>query len=374
MPCECTFPHCAGIGAQLPQHLRKYWQRCHDGDTNIRNLLKAWARVPQTRSRDVPEMMHRAEAITKKPRKTRTRWNANPSTPVRIFGPRPACTYLDTSDRRGSVSCPKGGRVPLYSCELFGTCSARINTQHFPSCQTCPHSTTTPCDYVGKVDLRKYFPHVFIINLKRRQDRWDRIQRELDQIEWPFSTPVRFEAVDGKVERPPPRWRVGPGAWGCYQSHLRILKYAQEEGWDRVMIFEDDATFRSDLASRVREFFKELPSVWEMCYLGGQHRPRAGFPGAPVPNINVTPNIAIPHDVNRTHAMAFQRHFYDFILDYLSIERFHRAHHIDHHLGRLHQTRQRLIYCINPWAVGQSADRSNISGRTFQKDRFWSVQ
>jgi hypothetical protein len=46
------------------------------------------------------------------------------------------------------------------------------------------------------------------------------------------------------------------------------------------------------------------------------------------------------------------------------------GHHLDHHLGRLHQRREHRIYTPREWLVGQAESKSNISGKR-PPDRFW---
>lgn len=68
----------------------------------------------------------------------------------------------------------------------------------------------------------------FVINLKRRPDRLKSIQEELDYMGWEYEI---FDAVD-----------VG-SYMGCTKSHLEIFKIAEERGYKKIMIIEDDTLF-----------------------------------------------------------------------------------------------------------------------------------
>jgi GR25 family glycosyltransferase involved in LPS biosynthesis len=103
--------------------------------------------------------------------------------------------------------------------------------------------------------------NVFVVNLKSRADRWQRFEEHVRQIDWPFGTCERFLGTDGQLARPPAWWRQGAGAWGCLQSHLRILEKAISEGRKYVMVLEDDVSFVPNLAKRAREFLRTCPTT-----------------------------------------------------------------------------------------------------------------
>lgn len=70
------------------------------------------------------------------------------------------------------------------------------------------------------------------INLDKRTDRLERITPHLKdyQIAW-----ERFPAI--------PREQPGKGIVGCGLSHLAVLKMARDQGWENVLILEDDFEF-----------------------------------------------------------------------------------------------------------------------------------
>jgi GR25 family glycosyltransferase involved in LPS biosynthesis len=68
----------------------------------------------------------------------------------------------------------------------------------------------------------------FVINLERRPDRLEHIQKEMDYMEWSYEL---FKAVDLNNHG------------GCTLSHTEIIKIAKERGYDSVMVIEDDCTF-----------------------------------------------------------------------------------------------------------------------------------
>ena len=68
----------------------------------------------------------------------------------------------------------------------------------------------------------------FVVNLERRPDRLEHIQKELDYMGWDYEV---FKAVDLNNHG------------GCTLSHTQIIKIAKERGYDSVMVIEDDCTF-----------------------------------------------------------------------------------------------------------------------------------
>ena len=70
---------------------------------------------------------------------------------------------------------------------------------------------------------------VVYINLDSRTDRRSEIETELSSF---GISGERFPAIP-----------YNPGIVGCGMSHLAVLERAKHEGWENVLIFEDDFTF-----------------------------------------------------------------------------------------------------------------------------------
>jgi len=208
------------------------------------------------------------------------------------------------------------------------------------------------------------FRKVFCVNLGRRKDRWQRFKAGLPG-DWPFAPVARVSAVDGKRVPVPDWWTAGPGAWGCYRTHLRIIENCINGGVESVLILEDDALFCPDFTRRVKDFLRRVPKDWGMLYLGGQHL----FINKSPPK-EIVPGVFQPYNVNRTHAFALRGKMLRVVYKHLLRKDWMQGQHIDHHLGRLHQRREHPIYCPGEWLVGQAEGQSNISGRN-PGDRFW---
>jgi glycosyl transferase family 25 len=71
---------------------------------------------------------------------------------------------------------------------------------------------------------------IFYINLEKRKDRREEIEKELDTFGLNYE---RFEAIE----------TPGFGILGCGISHLSVLKLAKERKYKNILILEDDFTF-----------------------------------------------------------------------------------------------------------------------------------
>lgn len=214
---------------------------------------------------------------------------------------------------------------------------------------------------MGTMD--SFFEKAYCVTLNRRADRWAKFEERF--ADWPFCKIEKFNAIDGKKVKPPQWWTQGGGAWGCYRSHLTILERCLNEGVESVLFMEDDALMVEDFHEKIGDFIAAVPNDWGMLYLGGQHL----YVNKNPPK-KVNEKVYVPWNVNRTHAFALRGDMMRIAYRHLCRIDWNKGHHIDHHLGRLHQQRRHPIYCPDQWLIGQAEDKSNISGRE-TPDRFW---
>jgi glycosyl transferase family 25 len=94
------------------------------------------------------------------------------------------------------------------------------------------------CEHIDKI---------IYINLNKRTDRREEIEKELTDFELPYE---RFEAIE----------TPSFGILGCGLSHLEVLKMARDRQYKNVLILEDDFTF---LVSKY-EFYNELTKFFNL--------------------------------------------------------------------------------------------------------------
>ena len=216
-------------------------------------------------------------------------------------------------------------------------------------------------DTKPKKKASKPFEKVFVINLPFKKDRLERmsIPKSLSNYEvWP--------AVHGDLIKPPKNWHSGNGAWGCYRSHMQILEYCMAKGIESYLVLEDDAIFSNDFCEVLADTMDQLPNDWCQLYLGGQLLHEIKNPPK-----RINESVYRPYNVNRTHCFALHQRGYQRVYDHLFELPFHRHDHIDHRLGRLHETGTFPVYCSRRWIVGQNDGPSNISGRMTEEPVFW---
>lgn len=192
-----------------------------------------------------------------------------------------------------------------------------------------------------------------LINLRRRPDR---LASALAQCEKASIKPTVFPAIDGHALPLPELWKDGSGAYGCLESHRRVLERCILDGVNSVMVLEDDATLVPDFSTKLAELLAVLPSDWDAVFLGGQHI---------TPPIQTdVPGIVRAVNCHRTHAYLVRGEYMRKLYQVWSTER----GHCDHIWGR-HQE-QYQVFAPLKWMASQAAGVSNINGRTLP-ERSW---
>jgi GR25 family glycosyltransferase involved in LPS biosynthesis len=158
----------------------------------------------------------------------------------------------------------------------------------------------------------KTIDQIYIINLDRSPDRYQRISKQLNELNLPIPY-ERFKAVDGKTVRlvnhdtgdslygadlltntkplngvfhiecsphdrgddvPTAYKNVTfchdrqPGEMGCACSHLKVWKDMVKRGFKRVLILEDDAEFSSLFKKRLALALDDWPKDADVVFLG----------------------------------------------------------------------------------------------------------
>ena len=118
-----------------------------------------------------------------------------------------------------------------------------------------------------------HFDHIFVINLKHRDDRLEHVKREFQKLNVPTrvvtqeqfnQTPLFQGATIVRFEKHPVN-----GTQGCATSHQSIYRYAIKHKLDAVLIFEDDVSFElpEDQLFQKHDFtFPELQSQYTHIY------------------------------------------------------------------------------------------------------------
>jgi hypothetical protein len=216
---------------------------------------------------------------------------------------------------------------------------------------------------IGSVD------RTIAINLRKRPDRWGRFCSEVASVaDWPFPRPVRFDAIDG-TSGVGSWWRGTPGSWGCWQSHLAVIRGAMDAGLRAVLIMEDDAFFCPTFASDYSAFAASVPGDWEQVYLGGQFSDDFG------PFVTVAPGVLWPRAVIRTHAYLLHCRAFSRVVSLFQDEDWIRCvdrWHVDGMYRALHESGMLRVYAPTRFLVGQDEGTSDVFAGEIHGPRYWN--
>lgn len=214
--------------------------------------------------------------------------------------------------------------------------------------------------------ITDWFDHVFVINCKHRPDRLREFEEEITTKGIADMEKITvFSAIIGDYTSHPAGWGGGNGAWGCLQSHRRIMEdlmhVRDERGdmcWEGALILEDDVFFLDNALQDLAAFMPNVPGDWGQIYLGGQHRQTPSRTEHPLVMIGNSVNRTHAYAISRTHIQSIYRHV-SYMMDYVGTHK-----HIDHQLELGHNRKDWPVICPARWICGQRAGSSNISGRT----------
>lgn len=100
--------------------------------------------------------------------------------------------------------------------------------------------------------IQDFCDKIYCINMDEHKKRWILVQREFERV---GITAERFSGIRHKHKHV-----------GCRLSHQAIIRKARDEGWERVLIFEDDTVFRPGAVSVFDTAVKRLPDEWDLFY------------------------------------------------------------------------------------------------------------
>jgi GR25 family glycosyltransferase involved in LPS biosynthesis len=106
--------------------------------------------------------------------------------------------------------------------------------------------------------IKKYIDHIFYINLEKRTDRREHIEKILQDYNL-FDISERYVAINTPHS----------GIIGCSQSHLNVLKLARERKYNNILILEDDFEFivsLRELEIKIQSLFENYPD-YDVCML-----------------------------------------------------------------------------------------------------------
>lgn len=114
---------------------------------------------------------------------------------------------------------------------------------------------------------------IYVLNLKKRDDRRKQIINELEKIQ--CVNYILFESVDGYTLEN--NTRLSPGMFGLVLTYLKIYETWKTLNYDNILIIEDDCMFVPNFNIKLKQYIDKVPNDWEMIYFGGNHNYHMGF-------------------------------------------------------------------------------------------------
>lgn len=196
--------------------------------------------------------------------------------------------------------------------------------------------------------LRSYadIHHIVYINLDERADRRQKAENEFDRMG------MRAERISAI--------KMKPGFLGCGLSHIKALETAKRNGWDHVLICEDDLSFtKRESVLRIQQritAFLQKHQDWDVALLSTNLR-TGEF---------VDETCVRVHKGTVATCYLVRREYFDVLLHNLKSG----AHYFSYHLTKGDRygndvfwssiQNRDVWYCILPLLVVQAADRSDI--------------
>jgi len=209
----------------------------------------------------------------------------------------------------------------------------------------------------------KFFDDIVCISLDNRTDRRTDVSRVFNTL----SIPVRFHIV-----KKDPRG----GRWGCFQSHIDVIKNAYDKGYQNILIFEDDVfqtkEYSTKSINKAINFMKTFSGQWDTFFLGY-------FPTSLkwdkqfvlAPHVNKDPNLILFTPL-ATHAYCISRSGMKKILDVYP--RYISSQHLDVMYSSFMNLRS---FCYAPTLFDQHLcsphdnEVLNIQERFFRANQCW---
>ena len=157
-------------------------------------------------------------------------------------------------------------------------------------------------------DYSKFFDAAYVINLDRRTDRWENISSAAEKAGLALTRFSAFPASEVNLDVHRIGTRVKkPSCVACTISHWGVYRDALGKGYERVLVFEDDADIPEDLYEKLEELFSGSGiQDFDALYLGGADK----YPSAPIND-----HIALSQFTLLAHAIIFTRAGMQHIID-----------------------------------------------------------
>ena len=129
--------------------------------------------------------------------------------------------------------------------------------------------------------LQQYFDKIFVVSVPRFTDRHERLKETLaglpfdyfwgaDKLKLDYDTAKTDGTYDEQMAQKLQRQgkALNLGEIACSLSHRNLYAAMIENGWEKVLILEDDVLPNTENLAQLPAALQELPGNWELIYLG----------------------------------------------------------------------------------------------------------
>jgi len=147
------------------------------------------------------------------------------------------------------------------------------------------------------------FDKVFLINLKKREDR---LKNFIDQVNYfDLGDFEIVEAIDTSNQTNITN-RMRPGAYGLIQTYIQILQKSIDNNYETICIIEDDCLFLDEITN-VEYYYNFLPNDWDILYYGGNHNYHTNF----TKPIEINKHVLKLQHTHSCHFICIKKHMFE---------------------------------------------------------------
>ena len=161
----------------------------------------------------------------------------------------------------------------------------QINSKEFPS------KNIEYIEYENEkhTDIEEYFDKIYILNLERRQDRWNIMKNRLNDKN--ITSCIRYIGIDGnlhyykcqydkysklpfnKYDHLYKRKAIpSSGSWAILLSMHSLLKDAVKNNYKKILVLQDDIIFHNDFNNLFKKKINKISENWKLLYLGASQK------------------------------------------------------------------------------------------------------
>lgn len=119
--------------------------------------------------------------------------------------------------------------------------------------------------------LENFYDKVYLINLKRREDRLLKTRIEFEKHNLDFSNVNVFTAYDGQNAPLKSNNKVYRAEYGGIKSHLGVIEDAIKNKYKKILVLEDDVEFCDMFYDNLNQSINMLPKDHNFVYFGGNN-------------------------------------------------------------------------------------------------------